>query len=253
VNIPQPFTVRQEPTSEDNQRDRDEGRYRAETLKTAKRLNFITALGATVSILGILGIYETLKVTKTAADAAVSQAETARREFQLSQRAWVSLEVSVDDLQFSNDTAMLQTTYKAKNFGHSVATDVIYIPRLIANPNVVLDDICIGIGPENQPLPPEHKVGNIIFPDQSNVGGMPAFIPKDVMLKAAGHALRPGMTTFDLEACLFYKSETDTAWHHTEVAYHVMHKGSYTDEFFGQTVASQLISILIDPNGQRAN
>jgi hypothetical protein len=76
VKIPQPFTVRQESTSEDNDRYGDQKSNRDAVLRAANRLNRITIVGTLIPVLSLCAVYLTLRQTD--------------RSMRIDQRAWLS-------------------------------------------------------------------------------------------------------------------------------------------------------------------
>jgi hypothetical protein len=107
LTIPNLLTVRQEPDPKGKERYAEEKADREAILATARRLNWITAAAALISLVGLgvvgLSIYESSKA------------------FQTDERAWLTI---APNLSFVNAGSPVNEDIQLKNIGKTLATNI---------------------------------------------------------------------------------------------------------------------------------
>jgi hypothetical protein len=122
---PQVQAVRIETASDDKERYADEKENRRQQLILSSNLNRITAIGAGISVFTLIALFISLNYSREATKAAISQSQTSQREFESSQRPWVSLDAQATEITVGGDgRGIFIAKYTLNNVGHSVARNV---------------------------------------------------------------------------------------------------------------------------------
>jgi hypothetical protein len=111
-----------------------EGRpYKWTYLGTQIVMAVVTSVGIAVAVFTLKDINKNVTDSHAQAIAAATQAQITQREFELSQRPWISLDpVQVSDLSFNpNGTATFTIKFLIQNTGHSPATHTQLQAKLI--------------------------------------------------------------------------------------------------------------------------
>lgn len=209
-DFPRVQAVRIEPSSEDNERYANEQRDRTRQIGLSSNLNLITGVAAAISLLALGALYISLGISRT-------QANTSKREFESSQRPWLTLQVRAEKLVIKKEFAVIDpTTAVWTNTGHSVAQNVRYYPSLITEETRTGKE-CEGISKQ---AAEEGHVGTAVFPGETvgmeQIAGEKGTLEEDLKKSST-----PGFLSFRLIACLSYNSSIDDIRHFTRVEYRV--------------------------------
>jgi hypothetical protein len=197
--------------AEESAKDHFEATGPQESLRVAKQANLITAVAATVSFLGLVAVFLNVQLTKISTNAQVEQAKTANKEYEASERPWVTASyqpIATEPLQFSQSDIATLVAVTVSNVGHSVAQSVqfrnFFIPTL-SETGHECDD------PEKGPVSnPRLRAGTIILPGETQKIALPVDIPSD----RRPPTVRDNMS-FDFIGCVTYGSVVDGTRHTT--------------------------------------
>lgn len=211
---PQVQAVRIEASSEDKERHSDEKRYWDKQIRLASNLNRITAVGAAISVFTLVALFFSLRYTREATGAAISQSQTSQREFESSQRPWVSLDVSgAQMVVYRAGAGEITVYYRLNNMGHSVATNVMFKGYVVPVQEETGKEC--EVSQEWLDTLKSKQGGTIIFPTQTAAGAWPAVIRIH---------FQPNMG-LRFVGCLFYASPVDKSPHVTQLEYWIQKRG----------------------------
>jgi hypothetical protein len=237
-------TIRIEPSTEDHQRDTREETYQSNQIRLSRWLNGFTAIAAGLSFIALIFLY-------VSTHAATSQAKTAQREFELSQRPWVSVSVVAVGKLFirANMMYISPTVFIARNSGHSVAENVSYHGYIVPSDKEnggECDEAAQAIKSSGK-----YPIGSVIFPGDE-VKGMPDAFDFGRVDEEFRTSSTPGAMAPRLVACIVYTSPVDRLPHYTRAVYWIFQKGTQNPNF-AKDGESYDIEIASDINGSTAN
>lgn len=218
----------------------DEKNCRYEQLRLARTQNWIVGIGTGTSLLALAGLMWGLIYSGRGTKAAINQAETARQEFESSQRPWISLSAETSAIQWGPKNAIVVSIGTLTNLGHSVATRVSYHPFLVQVGKNFRGDECKSEAEAYHKDPHKSKNdGIVLFPNQAAKLRWPTITE-----------IAPG-PDFDLFliGCVVYDSPTDDQAHFTEVQYRVLPPNGNPFQFSATT---QPAALYPDINGTQA-
>jgi hypothetical protein len=249
--IPNPLPVRVEKNAKEGERYTEEKDSRAAHLRAAIHLNRITIGAGMVSFITLGILFISIRYSRVATNAAVSQARTAQSEFESSQRPWVSVSVvGVGNLFIrANIMYISPTVFIARNSGHSVAENVSYHGYIVPSDKEngsECDEAAQAIKSAGK-----YPIGSVIFPGDEAKGTLDAvdFGSVDEEFRTSS---TPGTMAPRLIACIVYTSPVDKLPHYTRVVYWIFQKGTQNPNFT-KDGESYDIEIASDINGSTAN
>jgi len=144
-------------------------------IRAAIWLNWVTGAAAGAAFFALILLYRTEIDTRTQAQAALTAAQTAQEELELSERPWVSIEPTISEpLTFRSDGgAEISFTERLENFGQGVAKAVFpmqeILPMGLTNFEPILaerDRMCDAV---RLVKVPKRASGYVLFPKQALV------------------------------------------------------------------------------------
>jgi hypothetical protein len=178
--IPQPFTIRKESTSEENQQYDEERNDRQSQLNTAQRLNRISLVGVVVALLSLVAVYLGLLQN--------------RSTFKRGERAWVMVEEFRFVDPFST-TANASIYTSIKNVGKSPALQV-----TVHKHSTLGGGRCV-----TKYNPPPYKASTLdLGPGQTHPLTSPVI---SAIAQECIDDLNSGVATYRLEGTVTYKDE----------------------------------------------
>jgi hypothetical protein len=100
----------------------EERTYYRRYLRTQRAIVLITLGGIALALFTLRALNKSVSAANRQADAAATQAQTARQEFELSERPWVSADpIQFSDLTFDKTAGHFTIRFLLKNTGHSPA------------------------------------------------------------------------------------------------------------------------------------
>jgi hypothetical protein len=230
-----PNIVRKQGSDDENKNSREEKKLR---LEWATFWAAVIYAGLTAGLL----IY-----SHQAAISAQKSADFAQKEFEFSERPWISItKLEATQLVYDHNLATGYTVlnYELKNVGHSVANNVMFFPHIVSQTEETFTDC--SAPPNGWQSEMKLKQGGIlIFPEQAADGvGYPA--PLRIKKVEPNASLR-------LIACVFYTSPADTAVHHTKIEFWIDRTDQQNQTFDLTTNGTFAIRVRPDINGTEAN
>jgi hypothetical protein len=201
--------------SNDHEDDAEQHRLPIRQLNVPIGLNMITLLAAVAGLVGLYMLYGTLEATRT-------QADTARKEFELSERPWVyikTLTPTGDGLTYDQRGARFSFNVVLENIGHSPAARTwIYLEpyKFVVGKKIdfiaAQNQVC---EPVKKKLSSANGLGYTLFPGQEKPLDWDVFVPlKDITANMI--APQP------MVGCVDYEFEFKSGHHQTPIIFTVL-------------------------------
>ena len=224
--------------------DADERNCRHKQLRLSVSQNLISGIGAGISVVTLIFLIGSFRLTKRSTDAATGQAEIAKKEYLSSQRPWLFLTTETETkLNLTANQLWMTPNSTIKNVGHSIAKEVVYTVHVVT-PKTEKGTECEV--PKDPDLRKYYEQGGgfVIFPDQTvRTNTFP------------GMAVVAEATPLFLITCVRYRSEIDEEFHLTKVRYWIYRKatvGSPEELMFRPGSGTLDVSLRADENGVSA-